>query len=1026
VFDPQHVAPDLPAIQTAGQLAQAVTRLSAEAPLADALDALTRSPSGAVLAEASGEFVGILTERTALELTLGGLQYERLLGEICSHAPLWCEHDESYVTVYERMLDRGVRHALVRGPEGHVDGVLSETAILNQMGIEHFAHLDAIEQIMTPQPFTLTGAVVLNDALKAMRESHIGCIIVVGPERRPEGVLTTRDITRVLARKTDLSRDTIAEHMSTPVISVDETNPVLDAARLMAAHQIRHVVVTRNDAVSGIVSQHDIVRCLEHRYVSVLRHMITRQSHEIETHRQLIAQTNLLDQLLTRTRELGVCLIGPGATVRFANAAARQLMAVDALAPIDTFDHLFAALEPGGMEQVRALLADDPARAPITLRVKDRSMLARAYPVTPGGSGASHDTLLLFVDDRIAAEAGEWLGFSRHAIGAMSLPMVWADTSGRITMKNAAFDQLLGAAADTPENVDLGWVLEDLHALLHTDDRPEVALRSRTCLRRLDGTRTPVELFFTRLRFRGESYVGGFVHDQSNQARIEHALQDTEQRLGALLDTSPDFIAVKDPKSRWQMANAAGLAMFGLATVDWRSKNNHQLAALAPPPIDDALKRCSNTDQLAWSSRKTVRYIEDVPAFGNQASRKLDMLKTPIFDDRGEPKALMVVGRDITERMRAESARREADGRLHSALAGMDDLMIIVNARGVIRDHYPKPAPARFHLDHGELIGQCMKSLLPVKAAESLLHAQSALEDGRGVQSFDYEHQVGDTSHWFNVRVSLHKHLEEGSRGMTLIVRDITATRRTTEALERLRSGLEQHVTERTSELEAALTELEAFSYSLSHDLRAPLRSIAGFSRLLASDFADALPAEGRDHLVRIQDAVTRMDHLIDNMLDLARLSRKPLERESVDVTLMARQIAQELDERAPAPRVSWEIEPGMHTRADPLLLHSVLDNLLENAWKFSRGTPAPHIRFHSTQGEHGTQFVIEDNGAGFDMAYADRLFQPFQRLHSPRDFDGNGIGLATVDRIIRRHGGHIEGESPHQGGAIFRFTLDH
>ena len=168
------------------------------------------------------------------------------------------------------------------------------------------------------------------------------------------------------------------------------------------------------------------------------------------------------------------------------------------------------------------------------------------------------------------------------------------------------------------------------------------------------------------------------------------------------------------------------------------------------------------------------------------------------------------------------------------------------------------------------------------------------------------------------------------------------------------------------------------------------------------------------------------MDGLIDDMLDLARLSRKPLQREAVDVTQMARRIAEELNERTPERHIHWEIASGMQASADPLLLHSVLDNLMGNAWKFTRGCAEANIRLHSDQDHDGVQFIIEDNGAGFDMAYADKLFQPFQRLHSPREFDGNGIGLATVDRIIRRHGGHIEGESPAHGGAVFRFTLGH
>jgi len=1006
-----------------GDLAAPVCILAAETPLAVALLHLSESPNGAVLAESGGEYVGLLSERSAVELTLRGLQYERMLGEVCSPTLLWARADDSYVIVYERMVSRGVRHALIRDDTGTLVGILSETAILQRMGIEHFAHLDALDQIMTPTPVTLAPSASVQVALRAMRESRIGCVVVNNPAGAPVGILTTRDATRLLAHHAALDTTRLEAVMSHPVVSLDAGSPVVDAVRLMATRRFRHVVITRNGLTCGILSEHDVVRCLEHRYVDVLRRLIENQAIELDSQRQLTAQGNLLDQLLSRSGELGLCQIEADGTIRFVNGAALGLLGLSAGKTLSEFSQLAALVDPQDRPALDALLGGSCDNAAVTVRTASHTLLLRACR-SIAEEPAKDETLLLLVDNDLAREAGEWLGFSRHAFSAMSLPMVWADARGQITMHNRAFDALTGYAGDSPPQDNLAALVADPTILTEAPDRRDAAIRRRTELIRVDGSRVPVELFFTRMQFRDGCYLGGFIHDLSHQAKVEHALQDTEQRLDALLHTSPDFIAVKSPDSRWIMANDAGLRMYGLECRPWQGQNDESLAKLAPPHLADALHRCSNTDQLAWSRREPVRYIDELPLVNGSGVRHLDMLKTPIFDEHQRPKALMVIGRDITERMQAERARREADGRLLSALAGMDDLMLIVNTERVIRDHYPKPSPSRFHLNHGQLIGECMDQLLPPAAVDSLRQAQAALADGRGVQSFDYLVETAQDICWFNVRISLHKHLEDGDRGMTLMIRDITASRQTTNALDKLRESLEERVAQRTAELEAALIELESFSYSLSHDLRAPLRAIAGFSRLLDSDMVELLPPEGHDYLARIRSAVGRMDGLIDDMLDLARLSRKPLHRETVDITQMARRIAEELDERSPERTVIWEIAPGLNASADPLLLHSVLDNLLGNAWKFTRNTEQALIRVYAESEGDTPRFVVEDNGAGFDMVYVDKLFTAFQRLHSPRDFDGNGIGLATVERIIRRHGGHIEGESPAHGGAIFRFTL--
>ncbi len=225
-------------------------------------------------------------------------------------------------------------------------------------------------------------------------------------------------------------------------------------------------------------------------------------------------------------------------------------------------------------------------------------------------------------------------------------------------------------------------------------------------------------------------------------------------------------------------------------------------------------------------------------------------------------------------------------------------------------------------------------------------------------------------------------------------------------------------------QLEAANQELEAFSYSVSHDLRAPLRSIDGFSEALREDYADQLDENGKDSLRRIRAATQRMGQLIDDLLNLSRVTRAELRRETVDLSRLAKTIGTELRQRDPQRHVEFIVPEGLVTSGDPQLLRVVLDNLLGNAWKFTSKQSQARIEFGSNA-TNGTQaFFVRDNGAGFDMAYASKLFGAFQRLHAMEEFAGTGIGLATVQRIINRHGGRVWAEAAVNQGATFYFTL--
>lgn len=241
----------------------------------------------------------------------------------------------------------------------------------------------------------------------------------------------------------------------------------------------------------------------------------------------------------------------------------------------------------------------------------------------------------------------------------------------------------------------------------------------------------------------------------------------------------------------------------------------------------------------------------------------------------------------------------------------------------------------------------------------------------------------------------------------------------------KLNAELEQRVNERTAELRIANRELEAFCYSVSHDLRAPLRSIEGFSQALVEDCADTLGDQARGLIARVQASTRRMAQLIEDLLNLSRVTRADLVREEVNLSEIARKVIADLVLREPRVGVQVMVQDGVVARGDARLLRAALENLLGNAWKFSGRNPAARIGFGARIEKGSTTYFVSDNGVGFDMAYADKLFGAFQRLHGVKDFPGTGIGLATVQRIVHRHGGRIWAESEPGTGATFYFTLE-
>jgi len=536
--------------------------------------------------------------------------------------------------------------------------------------------------------------------------------------------------------------------------------------------------------------------------------------------------------------------------------------------------------------------------------------------------------------------------------------------------------------------------------------------------------------------------------DLTEFERLEKALKESEKKYRSLFEDSKDAIYFNTREGTVVDANKAALELFGYTKEDLPQVN---VIDMYENPAD-RLKF-----QQEIEEKGAVRDYE-VRLHGKDGKVHDCLLTTTVW--RGNDGCILGyqgILRDITEQKRLDKALRESEEKLRAHAENLEKLVEertlklrdseeryrglydssidgiastsmdgnIIECNQAFSDMFGYPKAEIKRMNYLEFIPGKWRDIVARIISEQIL--PRGFSDVLEIEGCKRDGVIFPAS----ARIWVIKDEEGRPARMWVLVRDITERKKLegklkayTEKLKRLDEERAEELRRKTVELEALNKELEAFSYSVSHDLRAPLRSIDGFSKALLDDYIDVLDTEGRDYLQRVRKATKRMAAIIDELLALARVTRTEMHREKVDLSKMVQEILIELQESEPERQVEFIVEPGLVADGDARLLSLVFDNLLGNAWKFTGMKSIAKIEFGVTWKGIDRVFFVRDNGAGFNMDYVNKLFGAFQRLHSPEEFPGIGVGLATVKRIINRHGGRVWAEGEVGKGAGFYFTL--
>lgn len=500
-------------------------------------------------------------------------------------------------------------------------------------------------------------------------------------------------------------------------------------------------------------------------------------------------------------------------------------------------------------------------------------------------------------------------------------------------------------------------------------------------------------------------YAGYLIHrDIKRRQKAEQALQDGLNFLNSVIENIPNMIFVKDAKElRFVRFNKAGETLLGMTKEELIGKSDYDFFT------KERADFFVSHDRKVLEENALLDIPEEQIETRNNGTRILHTKKIPVMGLDGQPKYLLGISEDITERKKAES-------QINRFFELSVDLLCIANQDGYFLKLNPSWEKT-LGFSAEELTQKQFIEFVHPDDQEATIAEMSKLAVGSTVYAFENRYLCKDGSY----RTLVWNSSPSTTDGMIYAVaHDITDRKRTEQEI----SILNETLLHRAAALASSNKELEAFSYSVSHDLRTPLRSIDGFSQALLDDYAKALDDTGRDYLRRVRSAAQRMSHLIDDLLQLSRITRAEIRQQETNISEIVRAVVEELKAQNPQRDVTVTIQDNLWAYCDPRLLRVAIENLIGNAWKYSSRQPKAIIEFGIVMDKPGHTYYVRDNGVGFDMAFAGKLFGAFERLHAPDEFEGTGVGLATVQRIIRRHGGDIWAESAVDSGATFYFTI--
>lgn len=527
-----------------------------------------------------------------------------------------------------------------------------------------------------------------------------------------------------------------------------------------------------------------------------------------------------------------------------------------------------------------------------------------------------------------------------------------------------------------------------------------------------DGSLIAVSVTVSPIRDAEGKVVGAskIARDVSERRRIEAALRENEELFSKAFQLSPDGIAIVRLTDRIVLkANDAMCKWWGCTPQEIIGKPTREYTTwLREEEREAFMQRLQGTGECL-DHETTLRLASGRLTRFNLSSRLIDL--------NGD-RCVMSIMRDVTEREQAAAALRASGEKLRGTLD-----RILEGCQVIDRDwryiYLNDPAARHGRRKKEELLGRTILEAYPgFEATEVYARMRQCMEGGVSTRmETEFVYPDGDTA-WFELSI------QPDPDGIAVLSVDVTERKRAEAKIRQLNNDLERRVAERTAELQIANEELEAFSYSVSHDLRAPLRAVDGFAQAVVEDCAEVLPDDGKRYLQTIRRAAQKMGVLIDDLLKFSRLSRQSLTLRKVSAASLVESVVQEMREAGSECVTEFRVGELPDCWGDPALLRQVWVNLLANAVKYSRKRTAPVVEIGSTSKEGETVYHVRDNGAGFDMQYAGKLFGVFQRLHRVEDYEGTGVGLAIVQRIVHRHGGRIWADAVPDRGATFSFTL--